>query len=149
MTLTADPAAAVTLEDVRAAARTVAGVAVRTPLVDVPALAERAGVRVALKCEQLQPIGAFKIRGAYNAVARIGRNGARGVVTSSSGNHGQAIAYAAKAFGLRAVVVMPASTPAIKVEGVRRHGGEVVFAGAVRSLSSRNGPKRSSGRKAW
>jgi threonine dehydratase len=133
MTLTAEPAARVTLEDVRAAARTVAGVAVRTPLIDVPALAERAGVPVALKCEQLQPIGAFKIRGAYNAVARLGRNGARGVVTSSSGNHGQAIAYAARAFGLRAVVVMPASTPRIKVDGVRRHGGEVVFAGAVRS----------------
>jgi threonine dehydratase len=133
MTLTAEPAARVTLEDVRAAARTVAGVAVRTPLIDVPALAERAGVPVALKCEQLQPIGAFKIRGAYNAVARLGRNGVRGVVTSSSGNHGQAIAYAARAFGLRAVVVMPASTPRIKVDGVRRHGGEVVFAGAVRS----------------
>ena len=89
---------------------------------------------VALKCEQLQPIGAFKIRGAYNALSRIAKNGARGVVTQSSGNHGQAIAYAAKLFGMRAVVVMPASTPRIKVDGVRRHGGEVVFAGAVRSL---------------
>ena len=134
MPLTADPAAAVTLDDVRAAARTVEGVAVRTPLVEVPALAQRAGVPVALKCEQLQPIGAFKIRGAYNALSRIAKNGARGVVTQSSGNHGQAIAYAAKLFGMRAVVVMPASTPRIKVDGVRRHGGEVVFAGAVRSL---------------
>jgi len=134
MTLSADPAAAVTLADVRAAARTIEGVAVRTPLIDVPALALRAGVRVALKCEQLQPIGAFKIRGAYNAVARVAGDGARGVVTPSSGNHGQAVAYAARAFGLRAVVVMPASAPRIKVDGVRRHGGEVVFAGAVRSL---------------
>jgi threonine dehydratase len=134
MPLIADPAAGVTLEDVRAAARTLEGVAVRTPLVGVPALADRAGVPVALKCEQLQPVGAFKIRGAYNAISRIARDGAgRGVVTQSSGNHGQAVAYAARAFGLRAVVVMPASTPRIKVEGVLRLGGEVVFAGAVRS----------------
>jgi threonine dehydratase len=134
MPLTAGPAAVITLEDVRAAARTLQGVAVRTPLVEVPALTARAGVPVSLKCEQLQPIGAFKIRGAYNAVSRVAGTGARGVVTQSSGNHGQAIAYAARAFGLRAVVVMPASTPQIKVDGVRRHGGEVVFAGAVRSL---------------
>jgi len=139
MTLTADPAAAVTLEDVRAAARTIEGVAVRTPLIDVPALSDRAGVPVALKCEQLQPIGAFKIRGAYNAVARVARDGGtRGVVTQSSGNHGQALAFAARAFGLRAVVVMPASTPRIKVDGVRCHGGEVVFAGAVRSVEQQH-----------
>ena len=134
MRLSADPASRVTLEDVRAAARTLEGVAVRTPLIEVSALSARAGVPVALKCEQLQPIGAFKIRGAYNAIARVAREGgASGVVTQSSGNHGQAVAYAARAFGLRAVVVMPASTPAIKVAGVRRHGGEVVLAGAVRS----------------
>ncbi|HWB42979.1 MAG TPA: threonine/serine dehydratase, partial [Gemmatimonadales bacterium] len=94
----------------------------------------RAGVPVSLKCEQLQPIGAFKIRGAYNAISRAAAAGARGIVTQSSGNHGQAVAYAARAFGLRAVVVMPESTPQIKVDGVRRHGGEVVFAGRVRSL---------------
>jgi threonine dehydratase len=134
MALAADTATGVTLEDVRAAARILEGIAVRTPVLDVPALAERAGVPVALKCEQLQPIGAFKIRGAYNAISRVARNGgARGVVTQSSGNHGQAVAFAARAFGLRAVVVMPASTPQIKLEGVRRHGGEVVLAGAVRS----------------
>jgi threonine dehydratase len=134
MPLTADPAAGVTLEDVRVAARTLEGVAVRTPLVRVPALTDRAGVPVVLKCEQLQPVGAFKIRGAYNALSRVARDGGvRGVVTQSSGNHGQALAYAARAFGLRAVVVMPASTPRIKVDGVRRHGGEVVFAGEVRS----------------
>jgi threonine dehydratase len=134
MPLTADPTAAVTIADVRAAARTLEGVAVRTPLVEVPALSRLAGAPVALKCEQLQPIGAFKLRGAYNAISRAVAAGARGVVTQSSGNHGQAVAYAARAFGLRAVVVMPESTPRIKVEGVRRHGGEVVFAGAVRSL---------------
>ncbi|MDQ2673433.1 MAG: pyridoxal-phosphate dependent enzyme, partial [Chloroflexota bacterium] len=134
MSLTADPPAAVTLDDVRAAARNLEGVAVRTPLVEVAELTERAGVPVSLKCEQLQPIGAFKLRGAYHAISRAAAAGARGVVTPSSGNHGQAVAWAARAFGLRAVIVMPESTPRIKVDGVRRHGGHVVFAGAVRSL---------------
>jgi threonine dehydratase len=101
----------------------------------VAALSALAGVPVLLKCEQLQAVGAFKIRGAYNAVARVAAEGrAAGVVTQSSGNHGQAMAFAARAFGLRAVVVMPSSTPRIKVDGVRHHGGEVVFAGATRSL---------------
>jgi threo-3-hydroxy-L-aspartate ammonia-lyase len=124
----------VPIEAVRAAADVLADVAVRTPVVEIPALSARVGVAVGLKCEQLQPIGAFKIRGAYNAVARVAREGrSAGIVAASSGNHGQAIAYAARRFGLRAVVVMPASTPQIKVEGVKRHGGEVVFAGPVRS----------------
>ena len=124
----------VTLAEVRAAARALEGVAVRTPLLEVPGLSSLAGAPVALKCENAQPIGAFKIRGAYHAVARMARTGAgEGVVTQSSGNHGQAVAFAAARFGLRAVVVMPESTPAVKVEGVRRHGGEVVFAGRHRS----------------
>jgi threonine dehydratase len=132
--LTADPAAPVSLDSLRAAARVLEGVAVRTPLLDLPELGARLGAPVAFKCELLQPIGAFKIRGAYNAIARVAaEGGARGVVTQSSGNHGQAVAFAARRFGLRAVVVMPASTPAVKVEGVRRHGGEVVLAGATRS----------------
>jgi len=130
----ADYAGAVPLSAVQAAARLLEGVAVRTPVVEIPALSARVGVPVGLKCEQFQPIGAFKIRGAYTAVARVAADGrVAGVVTSSSGNHGQAIAFAARRFGLRAVVVMPASTPHIKVEGVKSHGGEVVFAGAVRS----------------
>ncbi len=129
-----EAAGPVTLADLRAAASRVAGVAVRTPLMDVPALGALAGVPVALKCENVQPIGAFKIRGAYNAIAKGAEQGdAPGVVTQSSGNHGQAVAFAAARFGLRAVVVMPESTPAIKIEGVRRHGGEVVLAGRVRS----------------
>jgi len=126
--------AAVTLESLRAAARALEGVAVRTPMLDLPDLGARVGAPVALKCELLQPTGAFKIRGAYNAVSRVAaQGGVPGVVTQSSGNHGQAVAFAARRFGLRAVVVMPASTPSVKVEGVRRHGGEVVFAGATRS----------------
>ncbi len=124
----------VSLAAVREAARRLEGIAVRTPLIDLPALTALAGVPVAGKCEHLQPIGVFKIRGAHNAVARVAHQGAaHGVVTQSSGNHGQAVAFVAKTFGLRAVVVMPSSTPKVKVEGVRRYGGEVVFAGAVRS----------------
>ena len=136
--MTAEPAAAVSLESLRAAARVLEGVAVRTPLIEVPDLSARVGRPVALKCELLQPVGAFKIRGAYNAIARVAAAGrASGVVTQSSGNHGQAVAFAARQFGLRAVVVMPESTPGVKAEGVRRHGGEVVFAGATRSAEQR------------
>jgi threonine dehydratase len=137
MPLTADSPAVVTLESLRAAARVLDGVVVRTPLLDLPELSARLGVPVAAKCELLQPVGAFKIRGAYTAVARAAADGARGVVTQSSGNHGQAVAFAARRFGLRSVVVMPASTPAVKVDGVRRHGGVVVFAGAARSGEQR------------
>jgi threonine dehydratase len=135
---TADSTAAVSLASLRAAAGRLKGVALRTPMLELPALSARLGVPVALKCEQLQPIGAFKIRGAYNAIARVAaEGGAKGVITQSSGNHGQAVAYAAQAFGLRAVVVMPASTPQVKLDGVRKYGGEVVLAGAVRSAEQR------------
>src|SRR5207249_4840880 len=82
------------------------------------------------KLENLQPIGAFKIRGAYNAISRLPPAARRaGVITYSSGNHGQAVAYAAQLLGIRAVVVMPETAPAVKVAGVQKWGGEVVFAG--------------------
>jgi threonine dehydratase len=125
-----EPTSAVYLEDLRAAAEGLRGVAVETPLLSVPELDRRAGVPVLLKCEQLQPIGAFKVRGAYTAISRIPpERRVRGVITYSSGNHGQAVAFAAQRLGARAVVVMPERAPAIKVEGVRRLGGEVVIAG--------------------
>ncbi len=90
--------------------------------------------QVHLKCEHLQPIGAFKVRGAHTAIARLDAgHRAAGVVTSSSGNHGQAVAWVAQRFGIRSVIVMPESAPAVKVAGVRRYGGEVVFAGPTRS----------------
>ncbi len=101
----------------------------RTPLVEIPL----AGRTFRLKCEQLQPIGVFKLRGAYTAVARLGDRRRTGIVTASSGNHGLAIAWSAKAFGVRAIVVMPETAARIKVEAVRRLGGEVVFAGRTRS----------------
>jgi threonine dehydratase len=120
----------VPLEALRSAAKGLEGIAVRTPLLKAPALSDLAGATVALKCEHLQPTGAFKIRGAFTAVSRIPpERRSRGVITYSSGNHGQAVAYAARLLGTQAVVVMPERAPAIKVQGVRRYGGEVVVAG--------------------
>jgi threonine dehydratase len=130
MTAIGQPVAVVPLALLREAARRLEGVAVRTPLIELPALSTRCGVPVALKCEQLQPIGAFKIRGAYTAIARLSEPARRaGVITYSSGNHGQAVAYAAGRLGIRAVVVMPERAPAVKLEAVRARGGEVVIAG--------------------
>src|SRR5437762_1888840 len=114
----------VSAQDVRDAAAGLAGVAVRTPLRFVEPL------NAYLKLESLQPIGAFKLRGAYNAVRRLPEAARRnGVITYSSGNHGQALAYAAQLVGVRAVVVMPETAPAVKVAGVKKWGGEVVLAG--------------------
>jgi threo-3-hydroxy-L-aspartate ammonia-lyase len=114
----------VTPQDVREAAAGLAGVAVRTPLRFVDSL------NAYLKLESMQPVGAFKLRGAYTAISRLPPAVRRkGVITYSSGNHGQAVAYAAQLMGVRAVVVMPETAPAVKVAGVKRWGGEVVFAG--------------------
>ena len=120
----AQSAALVTLDEIRAAAVRIRGVAVRTPVVDV------AGV--ALKCENLQPMGAFKIRGACNMIAQLPQEArAAGVITYSSGNHGQAVAMVAQRIGTRAVIVMPTTAPRVKVDGVRRYGAEVIFAGTT------------------
>src|SRR5437899_3340192 len=114
----------VTSRDIKEAAEGLRGVARRTRLIYV----EELGVH--LKLENEQPIGAFKIRGAYNAIRKLPEAvRKRGVITYSSGNHGQAVAYAARQFGVRAVVTMPETAPAVKVEGVKKWGGEVVFAG--------------------
>ena len=114
----------VTLQDIQEAAQALQGIARRTPLLWVQALG------VHLKLENEQPIGAFKIRGAYNAIRKLPDAARqRGVITYSSGNHGQAVAFAAKQFGVRAVIVMPETTPAVKIAGVKQWGGEVVFAG--------------------
>lgn len=113
-------------EGVRDAARQLSGVAVRTPLVESPALNARLGGRVLLKCETLQHAGAFKFRGAWNRISRLtAEELKRGVVAYSSGNHAQAVAAAAKRMGTSAIIVMPADSPRVKVEGVRSFGGEV------------------------
>jgi len=128
--LDAERAAPVSLADLRAAAEGLRGVALKSPLVPSPALERITGVPSFLKCEQVQPIGAFKVRGAFTAISHIpAQQRLRGVITYSSGNHGQAVAYAAQRLGIRCVVVMPERAPGIKVEGVRRLGGEVIIAG--------------------
>lgn len=116
----------VTPHDIQDAAASLrrSGIARRTPLRYVAELGAH------LKLENEQPMGAFKIRGAYNAIRKLPEAARkRGVITYSSGNHGQAVAYAAKHFGIRAVVTMPETAPQVKVEGVKKWGGEVVFAG--------------------
>ncbi|MEJ2503662.1 MAG: threonine/serine dehydratase [Gemmatimonadota bacterium] len=122
---------------IREAARSLEGVAIRTPLLPSPWLSEELGREVRLKCESFQPIGAFKLRGAYTMVARLSEEErARGVVTYSSGNHAQAVAFAARWFGINAVIVMPENAPAVKVAGTRRLGAEVVMEGTT-SLARR------------
>lgn len=115
-------------DEVVTAARRIAGVAVRTPLVRSDALDMATGARIWLKPENLQRTGSFKFRGAYNRLAAIpeGDRGA-GVVAFSSGNHAQGVALAAKLLGMPGVIVMPSDAPAIKVERTRGHGAEVVF----------------------
>lgn len=120
------------LYEIHEAADGLMGVATRTALLASPALSERGGVPVYLKLENQQPTGAFKLRGAWTAVRRLPPDvRARGVITYSSGNHGQAVAFAARRLGMRAVIVMPETAPPTKVDGVQRWGGEVVFAGAT------------------
>jgi threonine dehydratase len=119
----------VTLEEIRAAAERIKSIARVTPLVDVSG---PAGRPFFLKCESLQPAGAFKIRGAYNMVAQLTpAERAAGVITYSSGNHGQAMALAARTLGAPAVVVMPTTAPKVKIEGARAFGAEVIFAGTT------------------
>jgi threonine dehydratase len=120
----------VSLGDVRAAAARIAGIARRTPLIDVGGVNGEA--HFAVKCENLQPAGAFKIRGAYNMAAQLSPEArAAGVITYSSGNHGQAVALAARLLGIKAVVVMPETAPHVKVAGAERLGAEVLFAGTT------------------
>ncbi|MFN7085665.1 MAG: threo-3-hydroxy-L-aspartate ammonia-lyase [Burkholderiales bacterium] len=122
------PSLPVTYEDVAAAAQTLAGVAHRTPVLTSHTIDERTGASVFFKCENLQRGGAFKFRGAYNALASLTPDQKqRGVVAYSSGNHAQAVALAGKLLGIRAVIVMPDDAPAVKVEATRGYGAEVVL----------------------
>ena len=122
MTASAEPHI-VSLGEIREAAERIRGVATRTPLL-------RWDDATWLKPESLQPVGAFKMRGAYNKIASLtDADRARGVVTYSSGNHAQAVARAARLLGARAVICMPQNAPKVKVEGVRRDGAEIVFTG--------------------
>jgi threonine dehydratase len=130
----------VTLEEIRAAQERIARVAVRTPLYRV----ERARLRMGrfpepefdlyIKAESEQPIGSFKLRGAYNMVAQLSPEALRrGVITYSSGNHAQGVAYAARALGAKAVIVMPENAPEVKIAATRALGAEIVFVGPASS----------------
>ena len=117
----------VTLEEVREAARRIEGIALRTPLLPCGAGASD-GRTLALKAESLQPIGAFKIRGAANMIGALEpQERARGVVTHSSGNHAQAVAFAARRHGIHAAIVIPDVAPRAKVEATRALGAEIVM----------------------
>ena len=119
----------VTLSAIRDAAKRISKIARRTPVLDV---SDMAGRPLWLKCEPQQPGGAFKIRGATNMLLRLPAAALkRGVITYSSGNHGQAVALAASKLGAPAVIVMPTTAPQIKVDGVKRWGAEVVLEGTT------------------
>ncbi|MCA3724682.1 threonine/serine dehydratase [Phenylobacterium sp.] len=118
----------VVFADIEAAAERLAGQAVVTPLIESPALNERLGLRVLIKPETLQRVGAFKFRGAFNRLSQIApADRPRGVVAFSSGNHAQGVALAARLLDMPAVIVMPADAPAVKVSATRGYGAEVVF----------------------
>lgn len=105
--------------------------AVRTPLQAAPALSALLGNQVLLKREDLQPTFSFKIRGAYNKLVQLSdEQKARGVITASAGNHAQGVALAARELGIKATIVMPSTTPELKVLGVRSRGAEAVLQGA-------------------
>jgi threonine dehydratase len=121
------PAQLPTFSDILAARQRLAGLASRTPLIEHPALNALVGGRVLLKAENLQRVGAFKFRGAYNKVSQVDKAAfPGGVVACSSGNHAQGVAAAATLMGLKSAIVMPADAPRLKIERTRAFGAEVV-----------------------
>jgi threonine dehydratase len=116
--------AAVVYSDIAAAHERIKPHAVRTPVLSSAAIDAATGARVFFKCENLQNMGAFKFRGAYNALSQL--KNPKGVIAFSSGNHAQAVALAARMLGMKAVIVMPADAPKVKLEGTRGYGAEVI-----------------------
>lgn len=120
------------LTEIESAARRLAGVAVRTPLLPADSVSEETDAQVRLKCESLQRAGSFKIRGAYNFVSQLSDDQvANGIITYSSGNHAQAVALAGKLRGIRVVVVMPTTAPKVKRDGAERLGAKLEFEGTT------------------
>ncbi len=120
------------LEEIEGAARRIEGAVVRTPILFAKALSERTGAKVYLKLENLQHTGAYKERGALNKLLLMEETtGRRGVIAASAGNHSQAVAYHARRLGIPVVIVMPESTPIVKVSQTESHGAEVVLHGEV------------------
>ncbi|MHB1310782.1 MAG: threonine ammonia-lyase [Gemmatimonadaceae bacterium] len=130
--MTVAPPTLVTIEDVRRAAAVLRGVAVRTPLLASEELQARCGVPVWLKPEMLQRGGAFKFRGGYSFLASLSPDArARGVITASSGNHGQAVALAARMFGVQSTIVMPTTVPPAKKRGAERLATRCYYVGTT------------------
>lgn len=122
----------ITLADLQDAATLLRGVAVRTPLLPDDALSEKLGASIFVKPEVLQRGGAFKFRGAYTYVARLTpEQRAKGIITGSSGNHGQGVALAAKIFGIKATIVMPTTVPRAKRDGAERLGARCIYHGVT------------------
>ena len=118
----------VTLKDIQAAAERIKPYAHRTPVITNESLNKRVGAQVYLKCENMQKVGAFKFRGACNAVFSLSDEEAKhGVCTHSSGNHAQALALAAKMRGIPAYIVMPSNAPQVKKDAVAGYGGQITF----------------------
>lgn len=119
------------LETIYQAHERIKGTIVKTPFAYAPRLSEQCGCEIFLKKENLQVTGAFKIRGAYNKIATLSESErACGVIAASAGNHAQGVAMAAQMFGIKALIVMPESTPLTKINGVRYYGAEVILAGS-------------------
>jgi threonine dehydratase len=116
----------ITYDDVAEAAHRLDGIAHRTPVATSTTLDRRLGARLFLKCENLQRMGAFKFRGAYNALSRLGDERTRGVVAFSSGNHAQAVALAGRLLGIATTIVMPSDAPRAKRDATREYGARIV-----------------------
>ncbi|HEN3626621.1 TPA: threo-3-hydroxy-L-aspartate ammonia-lyase [Yersinia enterocolitica] len=119
---------AICYDDIVQAHQRITGVALKTPVLTSSTANEQTGAPLFFKCENFQHMGAFKFRGAYNALVKLSpQQQAKGVIAFSSGNHAQAIALSARKLGVRAVIVMPKDSPAVKIAATRGYGGEVVL----------------------
>lgn len=120
----------VTLDDIHAAQAVIRGHADATPLIPSPFVSAQTGGEFLLKLENMQPIGAFKIRGAMNAIAQLDPEHVKGVACCSTGNHGRGVAYAARQRGIKAIICMSALVPGVKVDGIKALGAEVRIIGS-------------------
>ncbi len=137
----------VTLADIQSARTRIAPYVRRTPLARSETLSRRLGTNVYLKAEVLQKTGSFKVRGAFNKMLNLGDTaGSKGVVAMSGGNHAQAVAYAAKTLGLKALICMPKSTPKNYVDATRGYGAEIEF---VETAGDMEAAMESHGRQGW
>ena len=119
-----------TLNEFKAARSVLSGVILNTNLIYSPALSKSTGNNIYIKPENMQVTGAYKIRGAYYKISTLSEEErARGLITASAGNHAQGVAYAAQAAGVKATIVMPTTTPLVKVNNTKDYGAEVILHG--------------------